>query len=189
MIRKSILCSLSTLAAIASQGVAAQADDALFNASKPLEIVDQGTFSIPGRYVKADEHTIMVGADVRAVPDPEKQDAALPDRVHPRRRPDRGELSRARRTDAAAGPTISSPTAMRSIWSISPDAAARDSSAPPTESRATQSVEENVSRLTDTKHRWPQDGLHTQWPGAGKPGDPAFDDFRRPAWKASATSS
>jgi len=40
MIRKSILCSLSTLAAIASQGVAAQADDALFNASKPLEIVD-----------------------------------------------------------------------------------------------------------------------------------------------------
>ena len=34
-----------------------------------------------------------------------------------------------------------------------------------------------MSRLTDTKHRWPQDGLHTQWPGAGKPGDPAFDDF------------
>src|SRR5262245_11602685 len=25
--------------------------------------------------------------------------------------------------------------------------------------------------------QWPQAHLHTQWPGAGKPGDPAFDQF------------
>src|SRR4029079_15064996 len=60
MIRKSFLCSLSTLAAIASQGVAAQADDALFNASKPLEIVDQGTFSIPRPSLKDSEHHHLV---------------------------------------------------------------------------------------------------------------------------------
>ena len=42
------------------------------------------------------------------------------------------------------------------------------------------------SRLTFTEQRfvaperyrqWPQAHLHTQWPGAGKPGDPAFDQF------------
>ena len=25
--------------------------------------------------------------------------------------------------------------------------------------------------------QWPQAHLHTQWPGAGKPGDPVFDQF------------
>jgi pimeloyl-ACP methyl ester carboxylesterase len=42
------------------------------------------------------------------------------------------------------------------------------------------------SRITFTEQRfvvperykqWPQAHLHTQWPGAGKPGDPAFDQF------------
>jgi hypothetical protein len=32
-----------------------------FVANKPLEIVDQGAFSIPGRYVEVGKQTIMVG--------------------------------------------------------------------------------------------------------------------------------
>ena len=32
--------------------------------------------------------------------------------------------------------------------------------------------------LSQAKYKlWPQAHLHTQWPGAGKPGDPAFDQF------------
>src|SRR5262245_51544266 len=33
----------------------------LFDAKKPLEIADQGVFSIPGRYVQNDKRTIMTG--------------------------------------------------------------------------------------------------------------------------------
>ena len=40
---------------------AAYAQDRLFDASKPLEIADQGAFSIPGRYVEVGKDTIMVG--------------------------------------------------------------------------------------------------------------------------------
>ena len=41
--------------------VPATADDRPFDASRPLEIADQGVFSIPGRYVEVDKQTIMVG--------------------------------------------------------------------------------------------------------------------------------
>jgi hypothetical protein len=37
------------------------AQERLFDANKPLEIVDQGVFSIPGRYVEVDKQTVMVG--------------------------------------------------------------------------------------------------------------------------------
>ena len=37
------------------------AQEALFGPDKPLEIVDQGVFSVPGRYVESDKQTIMVG--------------------------------------------------------------------------------------------------------------------------------
>src|SRR5436190_21129257 len=39
----------------------AGADDRLFDAGKPLEIADQGVFSVPGRYEKIGDHTVMVG--------------------------------------------------------------------------------------------------------------------------------
>jgi hypothetical protein len=38
-----------------------QAEDRVFDAGKPLEIADQGVFSIPGRYVQLKGQTIMVG--------------------------------------------------------------------------------------------------------------------------------
>jgi hypothetical protein len=37
------------------------AQDQLFDSKKPLEIIDQGVFSVPGRYVEIDRQTIMVG--------------------------------------------------------------------------------------------------------------------------------
>ena len=176
MIRKSILCSLSTLAAIASQGVAAQADDALFNASKPLEIVDQGTFSIPGRYVKAGEHTIMVGAMYVQYQIPKNKTRPYPIVfIHGGGQTAANYLSTPDGRRGWADDFVANGYA---VYLVDQPGRGRSGfiSAAYGKPR-TQSVEENVSRLTDTKHRWPQDGLHTQWPGAGKPGDPAFDDF------------
>ena len=37
------------------------AADRPFDASRPLEIADQGVFSIPGRYIEVDKQTVMVG--------------------------------------------------------------------------------------------------------------------------------
>lgn len=41
------------------------------------------------------------------------------------------------------------------------------------------SVELVESLFTDVKSKgdWPQAGLHTQWPGSGRRGDPVFDRF------------
>jgi len=38
-----------------------RAEDQLFDASRPLEVADQGAFSIPGRYVEVDKQTVMIG--------------------------------------------------------------------------------------------------------------------------------
>jgi hypothetical protein len=188
MIRKSILCSLSTLAAIASQGVAAQADDALFNASKPLEIVDQGTFSIPGRYVKAGEHTIMVGAMYVQYQIPKNKTRPYPIVfIHGGGQTAANYLST---PDGRRGwPTISSPTAMPSIWSISPDAAARDSSAPPTESRGRNRSRKMCHVLPTPSTAGRRMGCTRNGQAPENPAIRPSTTSWRPAWKASATSS
>ena len=38
-----------------------RAEDRLFDANRPLEVADQGVFSIPGRYVEVDKQTVMIG--------------------------------------------------------------------------------------------------------------------------------
>ena len=42
-------------------GAPTRAEDRLFDASRPLEVADQGAFSIPGRYVEVDKQTVMIG--------------------------------------------------------------------------------------------------------------------------------
>ena len=56
--------------------------------------------------------------------------------------------------------------------------------APPSGRRRTAPVSAaNIARLEqrfvapERFNLWPQAHLHTQWPGTGKPGDPAFDQF------------
>ena len=157
MIRKSILCSLSTLAAIASQGVAAQADDALFNASKPLEIVDQGTFSIPGRYVKAGEHTIMVGAMYVQYQIPKNKTRPYPIVfIHGGGQTAANYLSTPDGRRGWADDFVANGYAVYLVDQPGRGRSGFISAA--YRKPQTQSVEENVSRLTDTKHRWPQDG-------------------------------
>ena len=81
--------------------------------------------------------------------------------------------------DAAAGPMISSPTAMPSTSSISRGAAARDFSATSTAARASRRSDNVEQRFTAPrmKQLWPQAELHTQWPGPGTAGDATFDTF------------
>jgi hypothetical protein len=52
---------LSAVAACLSLAHATLAAEPLFDANRPLQIADQGVFSIPGRYVQTEAGTIMVG--------------------------------------------------------------------------------------------------------------------------------
>ena len=57
------LLSCTALFAVAMPGMGAptRAEDRLFDASRPLEVADQGVFSIPGGYVEVDKQTVMIG--------------------------------------------------------------------------------------------------------------------------------
>src|ERR1700716_3073937 len=48
-------------AVAAGIGAPTSAEDRLFDANQPLEVADQGVFSIPGRYVEVDKQTVMIG--------------------------------------------------------------------------------------------------------------------------------
>ena len=48
-------------AVAAGMSAPTNAEDRLFDANRPLEVADQGVFSIPGRYVEVDRQTVMVG--------------------------------------------------------------------------------------------------------------------------------
>ena len=71
-----------------------RAEDRLFDASRPLEVADQGVFSIPGRYVEVDKQTVMIGQMFVQYQIPKTQDASLPRGDDPRRRTDRVEFPR-----------------------------------------------------------------------------------------------
>src|SRR5262245_51753491 len=60
MNRLCLAAALSVMTA-ASMPEQTMAEDRLFDANRPLEIADQGAFSIPGRYVEIDKQTIMIG--------------------------------------------------------------------------------------------------------------------------------
>jgi hypothetical protein len=51
------MLSFAALFAVAMAGMGAptRAEDRLFDASRTLEVADQGAFSIPGRYVEVDK--------------------------------------------------------------------------------------------------------------------------------------
>jgi hypothetical protein len=61
MAMRTSLSAAAITAALLASAASSSAQDRLFGADKPLEIVDQGVFSIPGRYVEVDKQTIMVG--------------------------------------------------------------------------------------------------------------------------------
>ena len=170
-----------------SQGVAAQADDALFNASKPLEIVDQGTFSIPGRYVKTGEHTIMVGAMYVQYQIPKNKTRPYPIVfIHGGGQTAANYLSTPDGRRGWADDFVANGYA---VYLVDQPGRGRSGFFSAAYGKAADAIGrgECVSVFTDTKHAWPQDGLHTQWPGAGKPAIRPSTTSWRPAWKASAT--
>ena len=71
-----------------------RAEDRLFDANRPLEVADQGVFSIPGRYVEVDKQTVMIGQMFVQYQIPKTRTASLPRGDDPRRRADRVEFPR-----------------------------------------------------------------------------------------------
>ena len=55
------LTTMLAVDVVAGMSTPTNAEDRLFDANRPLEIADQGVFSIPGRYVEVDKRTVMVG--------------------------------------------------------------------------------------------------------------------------------
>ena len=53
--------TMLAVAVVAGMSAPTRAEDRLFDASRPLEVADQGAFSIPGRYVEVDKQTVMIG--------------------------------------------------------------------------------------------------------------------------------
>ena len=81
--------------------------------------------------------------------------------------------------DEKAGRSFSCGKVMRCTWWISPGAAGRLTS-PGSYGPASRVDLENTAKRFVAPERfnlWPQAHLHTQWPGKGEPGDPAFDQF------------
>src|SRR3954466_14408709 len=91
----------------------ARAEDRLFDASRPLEVADQGAFSIPGGYVEVDKQTVMIGQMYVQYQIPRHRTCPYPVvMIHGGGQTASNFL--ATPTGAAVGPTTSLPTAMPS---------------------------------------------------------------------------
>ena len=179
MTRPGTLWGASALAAAVTIGLAdppSAAEDRLFDANRPLEIADQGIFTIPGRYVQADKQTIMVGQMHVQYQIPKNKTRPYPVVfIHGGGQTAVNFLGTPDGRRGWADDFVANGYA---VYLVDQPGRGRSGFVSAAYGKPrTQSVEENMSRLTDTRNRWPQDGLHTQWPGAGKPGDPAFDAF------------
>lgn len=157
-------------------GVLATAQAPLFDAKRPLEIADQGVFSIPGRYVQKDKRTIMTGAMYVQYQIPKNKTRPYPIiMIHGGGQTASNFLSTPDGRRGWADDFVANGYAVYVV-----DQAGRARSGYVTEAYgATRkpSVQEMTSRFSNTKALWPQAELHTQWPGPGTQGDPVFDSF------------
>src|SRR3954462_14734789 len=156
------------LAVVVAVGLSAptRAEDRLFDASRPLEVADQGAFSIPGRYVEVDKQTVMIGQMYVQYQIPKNRTRPYPVvMIHGGGQTASNFLSTPDGRRGWADDFVANGYAVYVV-----DQAGRGRSGFVTEAYgATRkpAAEEMMSRFSDTKTLWPQAGLHTQWPGPG----------------------
>ena len=154
-----------------------RADDAPSPLAGPLEIAEQGIFAIPGRYVEVQGHTIMIGQMYVQYQIPRNRTRPYPVIFIPG-------------GGQTASNFLGTPDGRRgwaddflangyAVYVVDQPGRGRSGFFTSAYGRTRKpAVEEVLPRLTETKgNLWPQAGLHTQWPGTGRPGDPAFDTF------------
>ena len=158
--------------------VAAMADNRLFDAEHPLEIADQGVFSIPGRYVEVDKQTIMVGQMFVQYQIPKNKTRPYPVvMIHGGGQTASNFLST---LDGRRGWADDFVAHGYAVYVVDQSGRGRSGFFGDAYGKTRKPSVGNVEqRFTAPKAKqlWPQASLHTQWPGSGTQGDPTFDTF------------
>jgi pimeloyl-ACP methyl ester carboxylesterase len=147
-------------------------------ADGPVTIARQGNFYIGGRYVEVNGDRPMVGQAYVQFQIPEKQTHQFPIvMVHGGSQTGSGWIST---PDGRDGWAIFFLRQGYAVYVV--DQVARGRSAYITEVYGAprgQTREYAMQRFSTSEkyNLWPQAKLHTQWPGNGQPGDPAFDNY------------
>ena len=159
-------------------GAPTRAEDRLFDASRPLEVADQGAFSIPGRYVEVDKQTVMIGQMYVQYQIPKN-----------RTRPYAVVMIHG--GGQTASNFLATPDGRRgwaddfvangyAVYVVDQSGRGRSGffgdSYGKTRKPSVANVEQRFT-APERKQLWPQARLHTQWPGTGAQGDAAFDVF------------
>ena len=157
---------------------AADAQDRLFDASKPLEIADQGAFSIPGRYVEAGKDTIMVGQMFVQYQVPKTKTRPYPVvMIHGGGQTGINFLGT---PDGRRGWADDFVAHGYAVYVVDQSGRGRSGFFTDVYGKTRKSTVGNATpRFTapETKKLWPQAEKHNQWPGKGTQGDPTFDEF------------
>jgi pimeloyl-ACP methyl ester carboxylesterase len=163
-------------AALLTINAQSSAEDRLFGPDKPLEIVDQGVFSIPGRYVEVGKQTIMVGQMYVQYQMPKHKTRPYPVvMIHGGGQTASNFLSTPDGRRGWADDFVANGYA---VYVVDQSGRGRSGFFTDVYGKTRKSSVENATpRFTDTKDLWPQANLHTQWPGSGIMGDPTFDSF------------
>ena len=157
---------------------ATMAEDRLLDANRPLEIADQGVFSIPGRYVEVDKQTVMVGQIFVQYQIPKNQTRPYP-------------IVMIHGGGQTASNFLSTPDGRRgwaddflangyAVYVVDQSGRGRSGFFGDLYGKTRKPSVGNVEqRFTAPKEKqlWPQASLHTQWPGPGTQGDATFDAF------------
>jgi len=167
--------AVMTLAGMSEQPMA---EDRLFDANRPLEIADQGAFSIPGRYVEIDKQTIMVGQMFVQYQIPRNKTRPYPVvMIHGGGQTGSNFLSTPDGRRGWADDFVANGYAVYVV-----DQSGRGRSGffgdvyGKTRKPSVGNVEQRFT-APKLKQLWPQASLHTQWPGPGTRGDATFDAF------------
>jgi pimeloyl-ACP methyl ester carboxylesterase len=174
-------CALAAtliLALAAGMTRPAMAEDRSFDASRPLEIADQGVFSIPGRYIEVDKQTVMVGQMFVQYQIPKAKTRPYPVvMIHGGGQTASNFLSTPDGRRGWADDFVANGYA---VYVVDQSGRGRSGffgdSYGKTRKPSVGNVEQRFT-APERKQLWPQARLHAQWPGAGTQGDPTFDAF------------
>src|ERR1700716_4105919 len=163
---------------LAGMTVPTMPEESLFEASRPLEIADQGVFSIPGRYIEVDKQTVMVGQMFVQYQIPKAKTRPYPVvMIHGGGQTASNFLSTPDGRRGWADDFVANGYAVYVV-----DQAGRGRSGffgdsyGKTRKPWVGTVEQRFPP-PERKQPCPQAGLHTQWPGTGVHGDAAFAVF------------
>ena len=173
-----LLGTTYALAISAAMITPTMAEDRLFDAAHPLEIADQGVFSVPGRYVEVGGETIMVGQMFVQYQIPKNKTRPYP-------------VVMIHGGGQTASNFLGTPDGRRgwaddfvangyTVYVVDQSGRGRSGFFGDVYGKTRKPSVGNVEqRFTspEVKELWPQARLHTQWPGSGRQGDPTFDAF------------